>query len=451
MKYDMFFLAALLAITGLRAIVLSFFSNSAESTGTITSTIKPIEVETALTKKALSLGRTSLNGTVEAVETVTSTSRVLGQIKTLPVQEGDRVKAGQIIASIDVKDIETQRHQVSAVISQAQAIVTVGTVAETQALANKTQAQVQLNHAEAHYQEVETKLQEAQAQLGEAQLNQQRMAMLQKDGAVSQLQLDTANTQVALVESRIQQAKAGIEQAKQELEQAKTAVKQASFQVQQARVRVEQARSQVQQARAEVKPTIANLNNSIVKAPFAGVVTKKHTEVGAIGGVGQPLVTLESSDRLRFSVVVPKSMMSLVKQGDEVEVHLDALNRSVRGQVNQIILSANSNSRNFIVKIALKNATNLMPRMIGRVELPGESHSAIVIPQSALLKRGQLEGVYVVGANNIAQLRWVKTGNVKDSKVEIVSGLKEQERIITRNIEQLSNGQQVVSNLLVKN
>ncbi|WP_228058072.1 efflux RND transporter periplasmic adaptor subunit [Nostoc sp. LEGE 12447] len=372
MKCDMFFLAALLAITGLRAIALSFFSNSAESTATITSTIKPIKVKAPLTKKAFSLGRIPLNGTLEAVETVTTTSRIMGQIKTLPVQEGDRVKAGQTIAIIDIKDIQAQRNQTSAVIFQAQAGVTVATAAQTQALANKTQALAQLNQAEVRQQEAEAKLQEAQAQLADAQFNQQRMAMLRKDGAVSQLQLDTANTQVALIEARIQQAKTGIEQALQEIEQAKTAVKQASFQVQQTRAGVKQARSQVQQARAEVKPTIANLNRSIVKAPFAGVVTKKHTEVGAIAGFGQPLVTLESSDHLQFSVIVPESMKSLVKQGDEVEVQLDALKRSVRGQVNQIIPSANPNSRNFTVKIALKEATNLMPGMFGRIKLPSE-------------------------------------------------------------------------------
>ncbi|MFN6488038.1 MULTISPECIES: HlyD family efflux transporter periplasmic adaptor subunit [unclassified Nostoc] len=200
-------------------------------------------------------------------------------------------------------------------ISQAQTGVTVATAAETQALANKTQALAQLNQAEVRQEEAEAKLQEAQAQLADAQLNQQSMAMLRKDGAVSLLQLDAANTQVALIEARIQQARAGIEQALPEIEQAKTAIKQASFQVHQARAGVKQALSQVQQARAEVKPTIANLNRSILKAPFAGVVTKKHTEVGVIAGFGQPLVTLESSDRLQFSVIVPESMKSLVKQG----------------------------------------------------------------------------------------------------------------------------------------
>lgn len=213
MKYDMFFLAALLAIAGLRAIVLSFFSNAAESTATITRTIKPIELETTFTKKVLSQGRTSLNGTVEAVETVTTTSHFIGQIQTLPVQEGDTVKAGQIIAIIDVKNIQAQRNEVSAAISQAQASLTVATAAQIQALANKTQAQAQLNHATARYQEAEIKLQEAQAQLGEALLNQQRMAMLHKDVSVSQLQLYTANTQLALIEARIQQAKAAVKQA----------------------------------------------------------------------------------------------------------------------------------------------------------------------------------------------------------------------------------------------
>lgn len=369
MKYDMFF-SSPFSNYRLASYRFILFSNSAESTAPITSTIKPIEVKTTLTEKASSLGRISLNGTLEAVETVTTTSPVMGQMKTLLVQEGDRVKAGQIIAIIDVKDIQPQRDRASAVISQAQAGVTVATLAETQALANKTQAEAQLNQAEVRQQEAETKLQEAQAQLADAQLNQQRMATLRKDGAVSQLQLDTANTQVALIEARIQQAKAVIERAKREIEQAKTAVKQASFQVQQARAGLKQARSQVQQARAEVKPKIANVNRSIVKAPFAGVVTKQHTEVGAIVGFGQPLVTLENTDRLQFSVAVPESMKSLVKPGDEVEVQLDALKHSVRGQVNQIILSANPNSRSFTAKIALKKATNLMPGMFGHIKLP---------------------------------------------------------------------------------
>ncbi|WGV25636.1 efflux RND transporter periplasmic adaptor subunit [Halotia branconii] len=437
-------LGATLAIIGLRVGWLVLFSNSVESSETIASTVKPLEVETTLTEKALTLGVTSLSGTVEAVETVTTTSRVMGQIKSLPVQEGDRVKAGQIIAIIDVKDIQAQRNQAAAVISQAQAGVTVATAAQTQALASKSQTEAQLNQAEARQQEAAAKLQEAQAQLADAQLNQRRMTMLRKDGAVSQSQLDAANTQVALIQARIQQVKAGIEQTKRGIEQAKAGVKQAVSQVQQAKAGVEQAVSQVQQAKAGVEQATANLDYGIVKAPFAGVVTKKHTEVGAIAGSGQPLVTLESSDRLRFSVAIPESMMSLVKQGDEVEIQLDALNRSVRGHVNQIIPSANPNSRSFTVKIALKNARNLMPGMFGRMQLPDESHSVMMIPQSALLKRGQLERVYVVGANNIAQLRWVKTGKVRDSKVEIVSGLEQKERIITRNIKQLTDGQHVV-------
>ncbi|MDZ8084596.1 MAG: efflux RND transporter periplasmic adaptor subunit [Nostoc sp. DedQUE12b] len=370
MKHDILILTAFFAITGLRFIGLSVFPNAKKFNATITSTTQPIKVETTLTKKALSLGRISLNGTLEAEETATVSSPIMGQIKSLPVQEGQTFKAGQIIAIIDVQDIPAQRHQLLTGVSQAQIGVTVATAFQTQALANKTQAQAQLKQAKARQQEAKTKLQEAQAQLDEAQLNQQSMAMLRRDGAVSQSQLDTANAQVTLLKSRIQQTQAEIEQAKREIEQANAGLKQALFQVQQAQARAEKARLQVQQVQAGLKPATTNLDHRIVKAPFAGVVTKKHAQVSAIVGFGQPLLTLESSDRLHFNVAVPESMISLVKPGDEVEVQLHALNRSVRGRVSQIIPSANLNSRSFTAKIALKNPTNLMPGMFGRIELP---------------------------------------------------------------------------------
>ncbi len=417
-----------------------------ESTETATVHLEPLEVETTTAAQESIAGDSSLTGTIESVETVTTTSRIQGQIKNLPVAEGDRVKAGQVLAIIDVKDIQAQGNQALAAIAQAQAGVTVAAAAQTQAMASKTQAEAQLNQAEAGQQQAEAQLQEAAAQLADAQLNQRRMTMLQKDGAVSQSQLDQANTQVALIQARIKQAKAGIEQANRGIDRAKAGVQQASSQVKQAEAGVEQARSQVQQAKAGQQQTLANLNYGTVTAPFAGVITKKHTEVGAIAGPGQPIVTLESTNRLRLSVAVPESLITLVRLGDEVTVQLDTVNRSVTGHVRQIVPSANLNSRSFTVKVALDNSYKLMPGMFGRLELPRETRTVMMIPQNAVFKRGQLAGVYVIAANNTAQLRWVKTGKAQDNKLEIVSGLETGDRIITSNVEELRDGQQVVAN-----
>ena len=85
-----------------------------------------------------------------------------------------------------------------------------------------------------------------------------------------------------------------------------------------------------------------------------------------------------------------------------------------------------------------------MPGMFGRLELPRSSRQGIAIPVSILIRRGQLVGVYVVDANHQAILRWVKTGKVQDERVEITSGLTEGDRIITSNLSQLNDGQEVV-------
>jgi HlyD family secretion protein len=450
-----------------------------------TQTNQPIQVSTQVAAVQAIAGTQTLTGTVEPVEVVTTTSRVMGQIISLPVKEGDRVKAGQILAKIDVKDIDAQRNQATAAITQAQAGVTVAQAAQTQAIAGASQVAAQLNQAEAQLQQAQAQVQQAQAQrqqaqaqhrnaiaqkqsvqveLINAQLTQKRRVMLQKEGAIGQSSLDEANTQVAVLQSRVQQATASIDQASQGVSQAtagiaqaqaglnqakagitrsRAALAQAQAQIKQAAAGVNQARAQVQQAEASKSQVTANLDYGIITAPFNGVVTRKHTEVGAMAGAGQSIVTVENTAKQRFSVDVPESSTSQFKQGDRVTIRLDSIQQVINGTVDRVIPTANSNSHSFNVKIALPSNTALMSGMFGRLELPGTLRQGITIPSTALMRRGQLEGVYVMGSNNQATLRWVKTGKTQNNTVEITSGLSSGDRIITSNLPQLSDGQTV--------
>ena len=450
-----------------------------------TSTNPPISVSTQVAAIQAIAGTQTLTGTVEPIEVVTTTSRVMGQIISLPVKEGDRVKAGQILAKIDVKDIDAQRNQATAAITQAQAGVTIAQAAQTQAIAGASQVAAQLNQAEAQLQQAQAQVQQAQAQrqqaqaqhrnaiaqkqsvqveLINAQLTQKRRVMLQKEGAIGQSSLDEANTQVAVLQSRVQQATASIDQASQGVSQAtagiaqaqaginqakagitrsRAALAQAQAQIKQAAAGVNQARAQVQQAEASKSQVTANLDYGIITAPFNGVVTRKHTEVGAMAGAGQSIVTVENTAKQRFSVDVPESSTSQFKQGDRVTIRLDSIQQVINGTVDRLIPTANSNSHSFNIKISLPSNTALMSGMFGRLELPGTLRQGITIPSTALMRRGQLEGVYVMGSNNKATLRWVKTGKAQNNNVEITSGLSSGDRIITTNLPQLSDGQTV--------
>jgi len=409
---------SLLARVGLFLLVLSLAGGAgwwyrmarSEQTTPIPlpETTAPLRVKTAFaSRQPLAIERT-LTGTVEAVESVTLTSRVLGQIRQMTVQEGDRVAAGQVIAAIDVSDLRAQRNQAQATVTLAQA--------------NAQNAQAQLNQARAQRLE-------AKAELADAELDRTRMAMLQAEGAIAQVQLDRANTRVAIAQARIEQAQASIHQAE---------------------AAIAQAQAQVKQAQAEVSQNVANLDYGTVRAPFAGVVTRKYVAVGAMAGPGQALVTLDSRDRLRFSVEVPESLIAQIQPGQSFSVFLDALNRSLAGRVSQIIPTADPISRNFTVKLDLATDPAAIPGMFGRLKLTerGSSESrdrtVLTLPTSALVRQFGVTGVYIVAAGK-AQFHPVAIGTEQGETVAVFSGVEARDRVILSPPPDLTDGTAVAS------
>lgn len=391
----------------------------------------PVAVKTAIaTQQPIAADRT-LTGTVESAETVTLTSRVMGQIRQLTVREGDRVQAGQQIAEIDVRDIQAQQQQATAAIPQAQSAVSIAHSAYLTAQAQKSQAQ-------ARVQEAQAQLTEAKAELADAQLHQKRMAMLRREGAISQSRLDEANTRLSVIQARISQAQAG-------LTQSRTTVKQAQAAVGQAQAQIRQAQAQVDQAQAEVKQTQANLDYGTVIAPFAGVITHKYTEVGAMAGPGQPIVKLERSGRLKLSVDAPESLIGQIQKGQSVSVQIDALNRQINGRISQIIPSADPRSRNFTVKVALQTTQDLLPGMFGRLQFRSTTRQNIaarqglMISEDALVKQFGITGVFKV-VDHQAQFQPISTGQIQGERVEVFSGLERGDRIIVNPNSKLENG-----------
>jgi len=458
--------------------------SSNPSPPTETETVAPIALKIAVVERLPVEGDRVLTGTVEAMESVTLASRVMGFVQELPVEEGDRVDTGQLIAYIDVADIQAQQNEAAAAIPQAQAGVSMAqssvVVAQSQESQARSQwvesqaqwqaAQAQLNETEFRRDEAiarrdelearglqaEAQLLEAQADLEDAYLHQRRMAMLQADGAVSQSQLDEANTRVAMSEARveqirsqIQQSQAAIGQAEAQIQQSQAAIDrtqaqigqaqaqiqqseaqmgQAEAQVEQARAHMEQARAQVDRAMAGVDRASADLDYGTVTAPFSGVVTRKYAEVGSMAGAGQSLVTIESVDRLRFSVPVPESLVSRLQLGQTIPVQIDALDREVEGEVTQIIPAANT-SHNFTIKIALSSDSNVLPGMFGRVRISTSDRSALMVPETAIVERLGIAGVYKM-TDGRPEFQTVTTGNTYDGNVEIFSGVQLGDRVV---------------------
>lgn len=240
------------------------------------------------------------------------------------------------------------------------------------------------------------------------------------------------------IQARFDQAQASLDQAERDWQRASAlfderATTRAERDASEARHRV---------AKAGLAEAQVLLGYARITAPFDGVVTRKHVEAGDLAQPGRPLIDLEDPSTLQVEAEVPEEIGSSIKSGQQMTVRLGRTLKEIAAQVREIAPTANPASRTFQVKLDLPSGPDLMPGQFARLLVPlGESES-LRIPASAVVKRGQLEIVFVV-ADQRAQMHLVKTGRVQGSEVEVLSGLDEGDQVVTEGADQLLDGQPV--------
>jgi RND family efflux transporter MFP subunit len=184
------------------------------------------------------------------------------------------------------------------------------------------------------------------------------------------------------------------------------------------------------------------LSYTKVTAPFAGVITRKHADVGDLATPGRPLLDLEDSTALRLEADVPEAVVGKLTLGDQLPVRIAALEQELTGVISEIAPAADPNSRTFLVKLDLPGTAGLRAGQFGRVAMPVGETSALRVPATAVTQRGQMELVFIV-SDGKAQLRIVKTGKRLGNEVELVSGVSAGERVVVENLAGLVDGQPV--------
>ncbi len=209
----------------------------------------------------------------------------------------------------------------------------------------------------------------------------------------------------------------------QEFEEVKARLQSAS-------ARREMARSGQAQAKAALTQASTSLDYTRVRAPFDGVVTDKRVDPGAMATPGTPLLTVEKNGRYRLEASVDESSLRYVKSGQQTKVALDALGGELPGKVVEIVPAADPASRSFVVKVELPADAQIRSGLFGRASFPRGERESLVVPRTAVVDRGQLQGVYVVGPDQIANLRYVTLGKSAGDSVEVLSGLQHGEKLV---------------------
>jgi RND family efflux transporter MFP subunit len=248
-----------------------------------------------------------------------------------------------------------------------------------------------------------------------------------------------AELDVREFQARVAQAEAVYQQAASDLKRfeslvAEQAVTQQEFDAVKARKSV---------AEATLTEARTYLSYARIEAPFTGTVTEKLIDVGDLAVPGRALFTIEEEGNLRFETALPESKLGRVMVGDSATVAITSIDATVRGRLIELSPSADPVSRTFAVKISLPSLPGIRPGQFGRLELATGGDETIFIPRQALVRRGQLDLVYVVNVENRAMLRLVRIGRQFPDRLEILAGLRENELVVTDGQRELSDGDSV--------
>jgi multidrug efflux system membrane fusion protein len=187
------------------------------------------------------------------------------------------------------------------------------------------------------------------------------------------------------------------------------------------------------QAQAALSQARTSLDYTRIRAPFDGVVTEKKADSGTLASPGMPIFTVEDVRCYRLEATVNENDLQYVRTGEQVSVVIDALDDAgLKGKVVQIVPAADSASRTFLLKIELPTDARLVSGLFGRAQFSRGERQALLIPRSAVVERGQLQGIYVVGQNKIASLRYITLGKPSGAEVEVLAGLQNGERLVAK-------------------
>lgn len=389
----------------------------------------PITVSTAKMEVQKKASETAFPASVRSRRQAVLATRLPGRILYLPAEEGDIVAAGSCMVQVDTSDLEARAEQAEAGRASARA-------ARDQAEAGMERSRRAVAQSEVQLKRLANQRQEADARLQLAQKEEQRYQGLAREGAVPRQRADQALAELQIARSRLKQLQAQITSAQVAIWQSQAGV---------AEARSSLARSQVgiREAEAGLRVAASDLSYGRILAPFRAVVIEKNAWQGELNTPGRPLLKLQDLDQLEVTLSLPESRLEQVRKGQLLTAEIPSLKRKVQLRVGQIVASTDPATHSFLVRLSLLDPPRqLLPGTFVRVALPESPRRLLVLPEAALVRRGQLEGVFVV-SQGVAEFRLIQLGQSVTGGREVLSGLQAGEEIVLKPGETLHDGQKV--------
>lgn len=366
-------------------------------------------------------------GTVVPVRSVNLSPKQAGLLAALDVEQGDRVQAGQLLALMDSRDVDAQLIQAEANLQQAEArLAELENGSRTEAIA---QAEAQVLQAQAQIQEAESRLALAQQRL-------QRNQSLFEVGAIAEDDLDATRNEQRQALAQLNQSRAVLatrEQQRAELENGPRPEA------------IAQAQAQVRQAQGQVLALRVQKADTLIRAPFSGIITQRYADPGAF--VTPTTSASSTASATSTSIVAIAQGLEILANVPEVDVgqlYLEQLVEVVAdsfpaetfaGQVRLIAPEAikEQNVTSFQVRVALLNGQDrLKSGMNVDVSFVGErAVNALAVPTVAIVSQGGEAGVLVPDDRQQPVFRVITVGSTVGDLTQVMDGLEAGDRVFT--------------------
>jgi membrane fusion protein (multidrug efflux system) len=338
------------------------------------------------------------SGTLMAEEQADVAAETTGRVVATPVERGTAIRQGAELIRLSAAETEAQ-------------------VKEAEANAGQIEARLGLTAQSAFDVDAVPEVQNARATYELAQSEFGRIRSLLDQRVVSQSEFDQRRTQV--------------EAARQQYEASKNGAAQQYQALQAARARVSMARKA--------------LGDTVVRAPFTGLVAERLVSVGDYVTRGTKVAVVVRVNPLRAQLTVPEQFISAISPGQPITFEVDAYaGRQFEGKVQYVSPTLQADQRALTVEAVVPNAGNeLKPGLFAtaRIQQPKPT-PAVLVPAAAVRTAGGTSRVFVVDGDHVAE-RVVTIGQALDTLVEITNGLKAGERVATANLAQLADGTKV--------
>lgn len=352
---------------------------------------------TKVTRKALDR-KLTVSSELVPFQEIDVYAKESGFVKTLNVDYGTRVKAGQVMAVLEIPELQLQLAEDDAAIKNARDQMT---------LAEHELGRVQANRDVLHLQ-----------------YDRLNNVAKSKPGLVAQQEVDDAQGKDLAAEAQVEGSKSHLQGAQSQLEvtQAKRAHDQALF------------------------------DYSNITAPFAGVITQRYANLGALMQAGtssstqaMPLVRLSQDNVFRLVIPVPESYVRYIHAGDPVQVNVPSLNRTLPGKVARFSQDVKEDTRTMHTEVDVPNVNGLLVQgLYAEATITLETkNNVLYVPLQAVDHNGDQTTVFVVTSGNKIERRTVALGIQTSSDAEVISGLQEGDMVVVSDRSGLKAGEEV--------